>query len=87
MAKLLCVLFFYKKMRAVSRSCPQLQHHLASGKITLFSLLLIIRPQLSSKLFKSSKDQSGTVSNAWHFVAEDMEATASTHRCFPLNYI
>ena len=36
--------------------------------------------KLSGKLFKSSKDMSGTVSNAWHFIAEDMEATAETHK-------
>lgn len=30
---------------------------------------------------RATKDlSSGTISNAWHFVAEDMEATADTHR-------
>ena len=38
--------------------------------------------KLSARLFKSSRDSlsAGTVSNAWHFIAEDMEATAETHR-------
>ena len=43
--------------------------------------------KLSSKLFRASKESTeppagipNTVSNAWHFVAEDMEATAETHR-------
>jgi hypothetical protein len=37
--------------------------------------------KLSAKLFKATKDlSSGTISNAWHFIAEDMEATADTHR-------
>ena len=43
--------------------------------------------KLSSKLFKATKESTeppagipNTVSNAWHFVAEDMEATADTHR-------
>ena len=43
--------------------------------------------KLSSKLFKATKESTeppagipNTVSNAWHFVAEDMEATAETHR-------
>ena len=43
--------------------------------------------KLSSKLFRASKESAeppaglpNTVSNAWHFVAEDMEATAETHR-------
>ncbi len=36
--------------------------------------------KLSAKLFKSAREQSGTVSNAWHFIAEDMESTAATHR-------
>ena len=36
--------------------------------------------KLSAKLFKSVRDLDGTVSNSWHFIAEDMEATAETHR-------
>ena len=37
--------------------------------------------KLSAKLFKATKDlSSGTISNAWHVIAEDMEATADTHR-------
>ena len=43
--------------------------------------------KLSSKLFKATKESTeppsgipNTVSNAWHFVAEDMEATADIHR-------
>ena len=43
--------------------------------------------KLSSKLFRATKESTeppagipNTVSNAWHFVAEDMEATADTHR-------
>ena len=36
---------------------------------------------MSAKLFRATKDlSSGTISNAWHFIAEDMEATADTHR-------
>ena len=32
-------------------------------------------------MFKAAKESNGgTVSNAWHFVAEDMEATADTHK-------
>lgn len=36
--------------------------------------------KLSAKLHRSSRDMTGTVSNAWHFIAEDMEATAETHK-------
>lgn len=38
--------------------------------------------KLSAKLFKGCREMSaaGTVSNSWHFVAEDMEATAETHK-------
>ena len=43
--------------------------------------------KLSSKLFRATKESTeppsgipNTVSNAWHFVAEDMEATADIHR-------
>ena len=43
--------------------------------------------KLSAKLFRATKESTeppagipNTVSNAWHFVAEDMEATAETHR-------
>eukprot|EP00094_Tigriopus_californicus_P008881 TCALIF_08562-PA protein Name:"Similar to NOSTRIN Nostrin (Homo sapiens)" AED:0.12 eAED:0.12 QI:0/0.75/0.6/0.8/1/1/5/200/639 len=36
--------------------------------------------KLSGKLFKSAKELNGTVSNAWHFIAEDMEATSDTHK-------
>ena len=32
--------------------------------------------KLASKLFKASKENSGTISNAWHFVANDFEQTA-----------
>ena len=32
-------------------------------------------------MFRAAKESNGgTVSNAWHFVAEDMEATADTHK-------
>ena len=32
-------------------------------------------------MFKAAKESNGgTVSNAWHFIAEDMEATADTHK-------
>jgi ferritin len=37
--------------------------------------------KVSAKVFKAAKESNGgTVSNAWHFVAEDMEATAETHK-------
>ena len=36
--------------------------------------------KLSAKLFKAAKDLDGTVSNAWHFIAEDMESSAETHK-------
>ena len=36
--------------------------------------------KLSAKLFKASKEMNGTVSNAWHFIAEDIEATADIHK-------
>ena len=43
--------------------------------------------KLSAKLFRATKESTeppsgipNTVSNAWHFVAEDMEATADIHR-------
>lgn len=38
--------------------------------------------KLSAKLFKSCRELSvsGTVNNAWHFIAEDMESTAETHK-------
>ena len=37
--------------------------------------------KVSAKVFKAAKESNGgTVSNAWHFVAEDMEATADTHK-------
>ena len=38
--------------------------------------------KLSNKLFRSCREQlaAGTVSNAWHFIAEDIEATAETHK-------
>lgn len=39
--------------------------------------------KVAQKLFKASKEHGGsgsTVSNAWHFVAEDMEGTADTHK-------
>ena len=40
--------------------------------------------KLSAKLFKASKDAAvpvpTTVSNAWHFIAEDMEEASEVHR-------
>ncbi len=37
--------------------------------------------KLATRLFKASNDlTSGTVSNAWHFIAEDMASTADTHK-------
>ena len=32
--------------------------------------------KLAAKLFKASKENTGTISNAWHFVANDFEQTA-----------
>jgi len=36
--------------------------------------------KLATKLFKASKESVGTVSNAWHFVANDFEQTAEVHK-------
>ena len=36
--------------------------------------------KLAAKLFKASKENTGTVSNAWHFVANDFEQTAEIHK-------
>ena len=36
--------------------------------------------KLATKLFKASKENTGTVSNAWHFVANDFEQTAEIHK-------
>jgi len=36
--------------------------------------------KLSSKLLRASKERSGTVSNAWYFVANDFEQTAEIHK-------
>ena len=36
--------------------------------------------KLAAKLFKASKENVGTVSNAWHFVANDFEQTAEVHK-------
>ena len=36
--------------------------------------------KLSSKLVKASKERSGTVPNAWYFVANDFEQTAEIHK-------
>ena len=36
--------------------------------------------KLASKLFKASKENVGTVSNAWHFIANDFEQTAEIHK-------
>jgi len=36
--------------------------------------------KLATKLFKASKENSGTVSNAWHFVANDFEQTGEIHK-------
>lgn len=36
--------------------------------------------KLATKLFKVCKENSGTVSNAWHFVANDYEQTAEIHK-------
>jgi len=37
--------------------------------------------KLAAKLFKASNDlSSGTVANAWHFIAEEMASSAETHK-------
>lgn len=36
--------------------------------------------KLATKLFKASKENVGTVSNAWHFIANDFEQTAEIHK-------
>ena len=36
--------------------------------------------KLAGKLFKASKENVGTVSNAWHFIANDFEQTAEIHK-------
>jgi len=37
--------------------------------------------KMAAKLFKASNDlSSGTVANAWHFIAEEMATTAETHK-------
>ena len=36
--------------------------------------------KLASKLFKASKENVGTVSNAWHFIANDFEQTSEIHK-------
>ena len=36
--------------------------------------------KLAAKLFKASKENVGTVSNAWHFIANDFEQTAEIHK-------
>ena len=36
--------------------------------------------KLSGKLVKASRERSGTVPNAWHFVANDFEQTADLHK-------
>jgi len=36
--------------------------------------------KLATKLFKASKENTGTVANAWHFVANDFEQTAEIHK-------
>jgi len=36
--------------------------------------------KLATKLYKASKESVGTVSNAWHFVANDFEQTAEVHK-------
>ena len=36
--------------------------------------------KLATKLFKASKENTGTISNAWHFVANDFEQTAEIHK-------
>jgi len=36
--------------------------------------------KLAAKLFKASKENTGTISNAWHFVANDFEQTAEVHK-------
>ena len=36
--------------------------------------------KLASKLFKASKENGGTVSNAWHFIANDFEQTSEIHK-------
>ena len=35
---------------------------------------------MAGKLFKASKENVGTVSNAWHFIANDFEQTAEIHK-------
>ena len=36
--------------------------------------------KLAAKLFKAAKENVGTVSNAWHFIANDFEQTAEIHK-------
>ena len=36
--------------------------------------------KLAGKLFRASKENVGTVSNAWHFIANDFEQTAEIHK-------
>ena len=36
--------------------------------------------KLAAKLFKSAKENSGTIANAWHFVANDFEQTAEVQK-------
>ena len=36
--------------------------------------------KLAGKLFKAAKENVGTVSNAWHFIATDFEQSAEIHK-------
>ena len=43
--------------------------------------------KLATKLFKASKENTGTVSNAWHFVANDSEQTAEIHKAVAVSIL
>ena len=43
--------------------------------------------KLATKLFKASKENTGTVSNAWHFVANDFEQTAEIHKAVAVSIL
>jgi len=41
--------------------------------------------KLATKLFKASKENTGTVSNAWHFIANDFEQTSEIHKAIAVS--
>ena len=43
--------------------------------------------KLAAKLFKVSKENTGTVSNAWHFVANDFEQTYIVYYIDNINWV